>query len=262
MELWRDSLKKIEGHFGTGVVAFFILIRWLAFLNLSMYVMIFLFIVLPQISMTALPDIPCEQMEPNSTQCCTETYMNETKHQDFFILDIIQGTGLMEHTYLFYGMYTNQIFGIATTNSTDAADNRRLVYDLPLAYIATTVVYYLLILAAIVRSAAKEFKDRLVEGEGQFYQYCNLIFGGWDFCIDNEKSADSKHRALYNEIKALIHQKRLEYERTTRSRDMMLKLIAVRFVVNLVVLIILGKLIIKQQFIYVTVFISFQPLPR
>lgn len=244
MELWRDSLKKIEGHFGTGVVAFFILIRWLAFLNLSMYVMIFFFIVLPQISFTELPDIPCDQLERNSSQCCTELYVNETKHQEFFILDIIQGTGLMERTLLFYGMYTNQIFGILTGNDTYSTGDSgtRMVYDLPLAYIATTVVYYMVILIAIVRSAAKEFKDRLVEGEGQFYQYCNLIFGGWDFCIDNEKSADIKHKALFNEIKALIHQKRLEFERTNRSREMMLKLIAVRFVVNLVVLIILGKL--------------------
>lgn len=243
MELWRDSLKKIEGHFGTGVVAFFILIRWLAFLNLSMYVMIFLFIVLPQISLTELPDVPCEQLEKNSTQCCTETYMNETKDQEFFPLDIIQGTGIMERTLLFYGMYTNQIFGIlvdSSDNSTVTNESSRFMYDLPLAYIATTVVYYLIILIAIVRSAAKEFKDRLIEGEGQFYQYCNLIFGGWDFCIDNEKSADIKHKALYNEIKALIHQKRLEFERTNRSREMVLKLIAVRFVVNLIVLIILA----------------------
>lgn len=240
MELWRDPLKKIEGHFGTGVVAFFILIRWLAFLNLSMYVMIFTFIVLPQISFTKLPDTPCEQLQPNSTECCTEAYINETKHQDFFILDMLQGTGIMERTLLFYGMYTNQIFGIAPNGTLDAEPSL-WPYDLPLAYVATTVVYYLIILMAIVRSAAKEFKDRLVEGEGQFYQYCNLIFGGWDFCIDNEKSADVKHKALYNEIKVLIHQKRLEFERTNRSKEMMLKLIAVRFVVNLVVLIILGK---------------------
>lgn len=75
---------------------------------------------------------------------------------------------------------------------------------------------------------------------GQFYQYCTLIFGGWDFCIDNDKSAVIKHKALYNEIRALIHQKRLEFERTNRTKEVMLKLIAVRFVVNLVVVIILA----------------------
>lgn len=56
-------------------------------------------------------------------------------------------------------------------------------------------------LGAIVKSAAKGFKERLIEGEGQFYQYCNIIFSGWDFCIKNEKSAYIKHKAIFNEIK-------------------------------------------------------------
>lgn len=56
-------------------------------------------------------------------------------------------------------------------------------------------------LGAIVKSAAKGFKERLVEGEGQFYQYCNIIFSGWDFCIKNEKSAYIKHKAIFYEIK-------------------------------------------------------------
>lgn len=259
MELWHNSLKKIEGHFGTGVVAFFFLIRWLAFLNLSVYVLIFLFIVLPQVILHEQRDIPCSQLEGNSTQCCTEAYLNDTQKQEFFILDIIQGTGIMESTLLFYGMYTNQIFGYVNENytSTNGTYNPGMYYDLPLAYISTTVFYYLMILVAIVRSAAKEFKDRLVENEGQFYQYCTLIFGGWDFCIDNDKSAVIKHKALYNEIRALIHQKRLEFERTNRTKEVMLKLIAVRFVVNLIVVIILA---VAAVIIYLLFNISLQQL--
>lgn len=259
MELWHNSLKKIEGHFGTGVVAFFFLIRWLAFLNLSVYVLIFLFIVLPQVILHEQRDIPCSQLEGNSTQCCTEAYLNDTQKQEFFILDIIQGTGIMESTLLFYGMYTNQIFGYVNENytSTNGTYNPGMYYDLPLAYISTTVFYYLMILVAIVRSAAKEFKDRLVENEGQFYQYCTLIFGGWDFCIDNDKSAVIKHKALYNEIRALIHQKRLEFERTNRTKEVMLKLIAVRCVVNLIVVIILA---VAAVIIYLLFNISLQQL--
>ncbi|XP_063707804.1 transmembrane channel-like protein 7 isoform X2 [Culicoides brevitarsis] len=264
MELWHNSLKKIEGHFGTGVVAFFFLIRWLAFLNLSVYVLIFLFIVLPQVMLHEQEDIPCAQLEPNSTQCCTEAYLNGTRNStfsEFFVLEIIQGRGIMERTWLFYGMYTNQIFGYVSENFTSSNANGTydpgMYYDLPLAYISTTVFYYLLILVAIVRSAAKEFKDRLVENEGQFYQYCTLIFGGWDFCIDNEKSAVIKHKALYNEIRALIHQKRLEFERTNRTKELMLKLIAVRFVVNLIVVIILA---VAAVIIYLLFNVSLQHL--
>lgn len=69
-------------------------------------------------------------------------------------------------------------------------------YDLPLAYIIVIILCYLYTLIAIVKAVAHEFKDRLVEGEGQFYQYCNLVFGGWDFCIHNEKSAQIKYKVI------------------------------------------------------------------
>nr|CAD7457501.1 unnamed protein product [Timema tahoe] len=93
--------------------------------------------------------------------------------------------------------------------------------------------------ASIIKSAATGFKERLVEGEGQFYKYCNLVFGGWDFCIHNEKSATIKHKALFNEIKGLLEVERLEEERQNRSREEKTKLIIIRIVINLLVLLVL-----------------------
>nr|CAD7404567.1 unnamed protein product [Timema cristinae] len=93
--------------------------------------------------------------------------------------------------------------------------------------------------ASIIKSAATGFKERLVEGEGQFYKYCNLVFGGWDFCIHNEKSATIKHKALFNEIKGLLEVERLEEERQNRSREEKTKLITIRIVINLLVLLVL-----------------------
>ncbi|EAA00457.3 AGAP012019-PA [Anopheles gambiae str. PEST] len=114
-----------------------------------------------------------------------------------------------------------------------------LYYDLPLVYVIIIAIYYIITLVAIMRAVVRQFKDRIAEGEGLFYQYCNLVFGGWDFCIHNQKSADIKHRALHNEIKSLLYQKRFEHERNNRSREFMLKLIAIRMLVNLVVFVIL-----------------------
>lgn len=244
MELWKNSLKKIEGNFGTGVVAYFLFLRWLMFLNLIIFIVIFGFVVLPQIILKEPDDYPCELMDENSTQCCSDNYFSNVGGNDFNILDIIQGTGFMEKTLMFYGMYTNKIFGFTpflnSSLEVDLSTSDDLFYDLPLAYICTTAFYLLISLIAIVKSASREFNDRLVEGEGQFYQYCNLIFGGWDFCIHNEKSADIKHKALYNEIQGLLQARRLEIDRQGRSRDVMFKLVTVRLFINLFVLIILA----------------------
>lgn len=49
IELWYDSMKQIEGHFGSGVCAYFQFLRWLFALNLFLFILTFGFIILPQI---------------------------------------------------------------------------------------------------------------------------------------------------------------------------------------------------------------------
>uniref|UniRef100_A0A182Q6I2 TMC domain-containing protein n=1 Tax=Anopheles farauti TaxID=69004 RepID=A0A182Q6I2_9DIPT len=279
LELWRMSLKTIEGNFGTGVVAYFLFLRWLVFLNLLLFLLIFAFVVLPHLVLREPSDLPCDLVtDPTSVQCCSEGYDNVTRTAQFSVLDLIQGTGFMEGTLLFYGMYTNQIYGYspmedrayqtarhlramaaaAAANGSSGSvidvgglleerlpevDHQErqtiLYYDLPLVYVIIIAIYYIITLVAIMRAVVRQFKDRIAEGEGLFYQYCNLVFGGWDFCIHNQKSADIKHKALYNEIKSLLYQKRFEHERNNRSREFMLKLIAIRMLINLVVFVIL-----------------------
>ena len=48
-ELWKGHMKEVEGHFGTGVVSYFIFLRWLFVMNLILVIFWLSFIVLPQI---------------------------------------------------------------------------------------------------------------------------------------------------------------------------------------------------------------------
>lgn len=106
--------------------------------------------------------------------------------------DLFQGGNLFEYSLLFYGAYSS---------STYYSEEEGINYNLPLAYASVMMVVFGVSLVAIVRSAVKGFRERVVEGEGQFYRYCNLVFGGWDYCVNNEKASATKHKALYNEIK-------------------------------------------------------------
>lgn len=230
VELWKKDLKKIEGNFGTGVVAYFLFLKWLLFLNIFIFTLIFLFVVLPSILFASEFTVGCDDVE--AEECCSLIYQNQSTQDSLLILDLIQGSGRIERTRLFYGFYVNQTFNYQI-------DGFDLYYNLPLAYISAAIAYFIISLVAIVKSAAKGFKERLVEGEGQFYQYCNLVFGGWDFCIHNEKSASIKHKAIYNEIKGLLESERLEEERQNRTRQEKIKLILVRILINLIVLVVL-----------------------
>ncbi|XP_044728991.1 transmembrane channel-like protein 7 [Chrysoperla carnea] len=234
IELWKYSLKKIEGNFGTGIVAYFIFLKWLMFLNLCNFIMIFIFVIMPTLLFDNEENAICDIEKDNSSvPCCSDLYFNGSVNLKPFIYDFIQGTGWIEYTLMFYGYYTNQIYGVHSVST--------LLYDLPLAYILITVIYFVISLIAIVKSAARGFKERLIEGEGQFYRYCNIVFGGWDFCIHNEKSAIIKHKALYNELKGNLQAEKMEEERQSRTRDEKTRLFCLRFTINLIVIFILGS---------------------
>lgn len=241
IELWKRDLKKIEGNFGTGVVAYFLFLKWLLFLNILIFLFIFLFVVLPSILFADEITAECPDLE--AEECCSLIYHNQSTQDSLFILDLVQGSGRMERTRLFYGFYVNQTFSYQI-------DTASMYYNFPLAYIGVTVLYFITSLIAIVKSAAKGFKERLVEGEGQFYQYCNLVFGGWDFCIHNERSASIKHKAIYNEIKGLLESEKLEEERQNRTKQEKVKLILVRILVNLIVLAVLCSCAVGIYFVF------------
>lgn len=234
MELWKDSLKKIEGHYGTGVVTYFQFIKWLIFLNAAIFFLLFLFVILPTLTLTqAAAEEACFNTSSSSAQSCVGNHTdpgNATTLTD--ILDFIQGTGWMESTYVFFGMYDCYIL--------EFPGEGFHYYNLPFAYILVTISIFILSLFCIVKSAARGFRERLLEGEGQYYQFCNLVFGGWDFCIQNEKSANMKHKALYNEMKSHLMEERLKEERKQRSSDAATKLWITRMLIHALVLALLA----------------------
>lgn len=232
MELWKNSMRNIEGNFGTGVVAFFLFLKWLFFLNLIILIIVFTFITLPSLLLD-IQEPSDVNPETNSSDTATnQRNDNETVSANNIIMDIIQGTGILESTPFFYGYYSNETL--------TAQDGKfRFVYNIPLAYVTVTLIYFLCSLFAILRSSAKGFTERLVEGEGQFYKYCNLVFGGWDFCIDNEKAAQMKHKAVYSEMKITLETEKIDEERKGRTKREIYNLYFIRFLVHLFVLIIL-----------------------
>ncbi|GBM55639.1 Transmembrane channel-like protein 7 [Araneus ventricosus] len=51
-QLWHEHLKTIEGRFGASVVSYFLFIRWLVFMNIIILLLNFVFLVLPQFSLS------------------------------------------------------------------------------------------------------------------------------------------------------------------------------------------------------------------
>ncbi|RXG57760.1 Transmembrane channel-like protein 7 [Armadillidium vulgare] len=176
-----------------------------------------------------------------SNECCFEQYkesiqVTEINHPYLIqslqiLLDCVQGTGILEISPLFYGYYPRLFLTIKEAFNFE--------YSLPLAYLFTMVFILTLSLVLMVRKAARGLRDRLRSSEGQFYQFSNMVFGGWDYCIENNKAANIKKKAIYNELKNFIETEKYKEEKEMRTKRERCRLYFVRLLINLIVLLIL-----------------------
>lgn len=45
----------------------------------------------------------------------------------------------------------------------------------------------------------QSFRENL-EDVNEKHQYCNRVFGGWDFALSEVETAELKHRSLYKDL--------------------------------------------------------------
>ncbi|XP_038274646.1 LOW QUALITY PROTEIN: transmembrane channel-like protein 7 [Dermochelys coriacea] len=231
LELWRNDIRSIEGKFGTGIKSYFSFLRFLVLLNFIIFVLMFSFITLPStvskygVLNSSYIKVPSESIE---LQC----RINGTKGHVYFhtyIIDLLSGTGFLEMTSLFYGYYT-----------IDMVQFNVIKYNLPLAYLLTTLVYLLLSLIWIVKRSVEGFKQNLVHEEDQFQSYCNKIFAGWDFCITDLNAARLKHSSLQYELKTDLAEERLRQKKADRTTEEKLRIYCLRLFLNIFVLALLS----------------------
>ncbi|XP_062930591.1 transmembrane channel-like protein 7 isoform X1 [Mobula hypostoma] len=232
LELWKRSLKEIEGHFGTGIQSYFTFLRFLVFLNLLAFLLVSGFVLLPSIYITNmdLTQTDTERLKNISLSApeCSRYDQHPKGLVSFYdkILDLFSGTGFMEDSYMFYGHYK---FGVY----------KSLNYNPSLAYLLTMVFYFLFCLCWIVKRTVNRFKQESMHEDNYNSRQSAKIFTLWDFCIKENTTAELKHHCIVNELKIDLAEqtyKRRKAERTTRERAI---LYFVRFLLNLFIMIVL-----------------------
>uniref|UniRef100_A0A8C5VKB3 Transmembrane channel-like protein n=1 Tax=Microcebus murinus TaxID=30608 RepID=A0A8C5VKB3_MICMU len=232
LELWRQDIRSIEGKFGTGIQSYFSFLRFLVLLNLVIFLIIFMLVLLPvlltkyKITNSSFVLIPLKDMDIQ----CTAYPISSSGLIYFYsyIIDLLSGTGFLEGTSLFYGHYT--IDGVKFQNFT---------YDLPLAYLLSTIAYLALSLLWIVKRSVEGFKINLIRSEEHFQSYCNKIFAGWDFCITNRSTADLKHSSLRYELRADLEEERIRQKIAERTSEETIRIYSLRLFLNCIVLAVL-----------------------
>nr|XP_060642287.1 transmembrane channel-like protein 7 [Anolis sagrei ordinatus] len=234
LELWRHDIHSIEGKFGTGIQSYFSFLRFLVILNLVIFLLVFSFITLPSaVFQHGIVNGSYVKVSPQEADThCTIYEVTGTKGLIYFynyIIDLLSGTGFLEMTSLFYGYYT-----------VDAIHLGRLTYQVPLAYLLTTMTYLSLSFLWIVKRAVEGFKQSLVCSDDRFQSYCNKIFAGWDFCITDVNAARLKHCSLHYELKTDLEEERLRQRVAERTAKEKIRIYCLRIFLNAVVLAVLS----------------------
>lgn len=278
LTMWSSALKTIEGHFGTGVVSYFLFLRWLLLLNLLMFLLPALFIITPhwilptvfepnETAYTAVTSIPTELrvMEFSSVRLSPPNLLPEAEMDDGWAA----GNRTLPKMQECYDKYHTRVAGQTKggisqlqdflqgtgwmeltalfagryINSVDHIAGTKLRYNFPLAYVLTNVACFVLCLLLMVRYTTVGVREALLVSEGKLHRYCNMVFASWDFCITDERTARLKHVSIVQELKSDLAEERRSAEIASWSRRKKVGLFVVRLLVNLfVVAVIVGSL--------------------
>ncbi|CAN9509956.1 unnamed protein product [Ophioblennius macclurei] len=179
-QLWQGTLKEIGGKFGSGVLTYFLFLKWLLMFNVFSFLVNFGFITIPLLVHGPSPS-------------------NVT----FSGLEILTGAGHFAHTVLYYGSYSNQTLHGA------------LEYNMQLSYFFTIAVYMVLCKVALIYSMAKSFQDNYVPADSSSGSAWQLLCS-WDFSVTNERAVRQRKCNLRIQLKESLSES-AQSERLTVS---------------------------------------------
>eukprot|EP00117_Sycon_ciliatum_P007860 scpid45750/ scgid10806/ Transmembrane channel-like protein 7 len=176
---WRTSLKRIEGRFGTSVVAYFTFLRAMFFLNFLLTALTMSFVVAPQI------------VSGDKTPFLNTT---ESTEWDQVIVDSIVGRGALRQSVVYYGIYNSYL---------EAGS-----YDMSTAYLLVGFTVLLVSFIWVLWSIGKSHHHQQLQKLNTAYQYTDKVFSAWNFGITNSETAKLKAIATSRELEECIGDER------------------------------------------------------
>ncbi|XP_075879699.1 transmembrane channel-like protein 6 [Nelusetta ayraudi] len=200
LSLWHTSIKRLSAQFGSGVLSYFLFLRTLLFFNLFLFAVHGLFLILPQ-AVNPPPDTD-----------------NETP-SEFGGLELLTGTGVLSHTLLFYGYYTNAIIKTCTgPGSCNPEESNTVPYSIPAAYFFTTAITFFVICIILVHRVSTSYGRKF----RQHNSTANLavkVFCCWDFKVTKRISVRLQSKTVSTQLKELLSEMvRGEDKRSCRQR--------------------------------------------
>lgn len=207
---WRHTLHIIEGRFGVGVKSYFVFLRYLVHLNLLHCALIWGFILGPTTFYGRGNNSEPLRFGGNDS-----------------VLDFFLGSGYLDRSPVFYGFYTRGSLNLQCLNT-------------PLLYLAGILTILLLSLIMVVRRTTVGYKHTWMLGKRYSMNVSYKIFCGWDFTIQDPAAAALEHSFIRNDLKLLLEEQSFSLRAAQRTLGQKVHLYLLRFILNLLVLSLLG----------------------
>ncbi|XP_069942411.1 transmembrane channel-like protein 7 isoform X2 [Cherax quadricarinatus] len=248
---WHRVLKRIEGKFGTSVVAVFNFLRNMIQLNMLLALLLLGGVVVPSVLWASsnsnqdytweapknTSDGNCMCSAPTLTdnntaaQECNKNYTDyidkviQNRQNVAEIQDFLQGTGILEWTVLFAGYYPAYV------------DHSS--YVIGLAYILTILAVYLISLVYVVYFTARFLRQFMGSSSKYSMLYSSIIFAGWDFTVSESEAARIQHTLFICDVKAAFDDEEFLRKKKKRTRKNLATLYFTRALINLVILVLI-----------------------
>ncbi|KAL5248323.1 hypothetical protein ACHWQZ_G017491 [Mnemiopsis leidyi] len=199
-QIWGPSIKELEGNLGSGVSTYFRVLRWLLKINVISMVMALGLIATPGIWMNEHHDLPDTSLNKDDLNCTNPNFVegNDTAADVAnYILQFLTGQGWMEGTALYLGWYP------ASNITRTSGDTEKTTYNFPLAYLLVGLAYFLVALMFILNNIARLFKKSAAE-KIETKTYSELILTGWDYTIQNKKTAQLRSTTVIKSLKEAL----------------------------------------------------------
>ncbi|XP_066056714.1 transmembrane channel-like protein 6 isoform X2 [Chamaea fasciata] len=184
---WHYALKQIGGRFGSSVLSYFLFLKTLLMLNFFSFFILLAFVVVLQ---AVYP--PASVSRPPFTG-----------------LELLTGAGYFTHSLLYYGYYNN-----VTLNDPCSSTPKGTVcplaapplpYNLPLAYLFSVGVSFLVTCILLVYGVSRSFRESVGSSVGDL---AIKVFCAWDFKVIQRRSVKLQCENICTQLKELLVERR------------------------------------------------------
>ncbi|NXF34747.1 TMC6 protein, partial [Nyctibius bracteatus] len=186
---WHYALKQIGGRFGSSVLSYFLFLKTLLMFNIVSLLVLLVFVVALQAA------YPPASASP----------------RPFTGLELLTGAGYFTHSLLYYGYYSNVTLNDPCASSPNGSAcplaAPLLPYNMPLAYVFSVGVSFLITCVLLVYSMSRSFGESYRVGSSRG-DLAARVFSAWDFKVIQRRSVKLQSENIRTQLKELLAEQR------------------------------------------------------